>query len=328
MNYKSMYRVEQYNSKYYDLWNGFVEQSKNGTFLFHRDFMEYHSDRFDDFSLLVFEDDKLKAVLPGNIVGDTLYSHQGLSYGGLVLSMEIKFNKVLICLFQILNYLDKSQIKYLIFKEIPSIYNQQISDEFSYLMFVLKAELIKSEVLSVISLKNRLAVSKDRIKGLKRAKKHNLEVIQNTDFEMFWNSILIKNLHVRYGVKPVHSCNDILKLYKSFPQKIKFYGVYNNKKMVAGTVIFESENVAHSQYISADNDRNALGSLDILHFYLLNEVYTEKSYFDFGSSNVDNGKRINTGLMLWKEGFGARTLTQSFYKIKVKNFILLENVML
>jgi hypothetical protein len=37
-----------------------------------------------DYSLLIFEEDKLIAVLPANRVSDTVYSHQGLTYGGLV----------------------------------------------------------------------------------------------------------------------------------------------------------------------------------------------------------------------------------------------------
>ena len=58
--------------------------AKNSTFLFHRDFMDYHQDRFDDYSLLIFKKEKLIAVFPANKIDEILYSHQGLSYGGLV----------------------------------------------------------------------------------------------------------------------------------------------------------------------------------------------------------------------------------------------------
>ena len=61
-----------------------MSKGKNSTFLFQRDFMDYHSDRFMDHSLLVFKDEKLIAVLPGNQVDNTVYSHQGLTYGGLI----------------------------------------------------------------------------------------------------------------------------------------------------------------------------------------------------------------------------------------------------
>jgi hypothetical protein len=51
------YTVRRYTSEDFALWNAFISTAKNATFLFHRDFMEYHSDRFEDYSLLVFEGD-------------------------------------------------------------------------------------------------------------------------------------------------------------------------------------------------------------------------------------------------------------------------------
>jgi hypothetical protein len=39
-------RVERYTGAARGLWDGFVRDSRNGTFLFFRDYMEYHQDRF------------------------------------------------------------------------------------------------------------------------------------------------------------------------------------------------------------------------------------------------------------------------------------------
>jgi len=67
------YKIVKYTSTYYSEWNVFIENSKNGTFLFQRDFMEYHKDRFEDFSLLVYFKKKLVCVLPANIYGNKIY---------------------------------------------------------------------------------------------------------------------------------------------------------------------------------------------------------------------------------------------------------------
>src|SRR5260221_7666560 len=77
-------RLERYAPAQRGLWNDFVGRSKNGTFLFHRDYLEYHADRFEDHSLLAFQDQKLAALLPANRAGDMLISHGGLTYGGWV----------------------------------------------------------------------------------------------------------------------------------------------------------------------------------------------------------------------------------------------------
>ena len=53
----SNYRVEKYTKENRLAWDTFISGAKNATFLFARDFMEYHSDRFTDYSLLVYKDD-------------------------------------------------------------------------------------------------------------------------------------------------------------------------------------------------------------------------------------------------------------------------------
>ena len=46
--------------------------------------MEYHSDKFLDFSILIkSRDNKVIAVMPANRCGEVLHSHQGLTFGGL-----------------------------------------------------------------------------------------------------------------------------------------------------------------------------------------------------------------------------------------------------
>lgn len=104
--------------------------------------------------------------------------------------------------------------------------------------------------------------------------------------------------------------------------------MYHNEKIVAGTTIFETEKVAHAQYISANQDKQQLGSLDYLFNYLINERYSEKDYFDFGISNVNSGEKVNEGLLSWKEGFGGRAIIHDFYEVKTENHTLLNDVLL
>lgn len=321
------YSIEQYQPKFKSVWNAFVSNSKNATFLFHRDFMEYHQDRFEDFSLMVYKKEKLVALLPANRVGDEVYSHQGLTYGGLVLPKNIRFENVLQSFEMLLKFLHEQNITSLHIKEIPSIYHHLPSEEIPYLNFILNAELIRRDTLSVIDNHNQLNFSNSRLEGIKRAQKNELRIENNDDFETFWNAILIPNLTKKHNANPVHSLEDILYLKQRFPKNIKQFNVYHEGQIVAGATIFETKNVAHCQYISGNEDKNTLGSLDGLHDYLINTVYVKKRYFDFGTSNENNGKNINAGLQFWKEGFGARTITQDFYRIDPKNYKALKTVL-
>lgn len=322
----NIYKVLKYSGTYYQLWNDFVNQSKNGTFLFHRDFMEYHQDRFEDCSQLIFEDNQLVAIFPANKVGNTIYSHQGLTYGGLVLSNDIKFSSVFNAFKVLLETFKNNGFETIHLKTVPAIYHTLPSDEIQYLLFLLDAQLIRRDALSVVDLSNTITFSKDRIAGCKRALKQQLIIKEVDTFDDFWNKILEVNLQEKHQVKPVHSLTEITLLKKNFPKNIRQFNVYKDDKIVAGTTVFESENVAHSQYISANEDKNTLGSLDFLHHHLITEVFAHKRYFDFGISNENQGKNINQGLHYWKEGFGARTVTQDFYQIETGNVSKLENV--
>ena len=323
------YIVRKYQSTDYSTWNEFVANAKNATFLFHRDFMEYHSDRFQDFSLLIFDENQnLKAILPANRVNDIVFSHHGLTYGGLVLNQKTKLQETIVITFNFLRFLNENGISTLNLKQLPSFYTKFPSEEMEYLSFILNAKLVRRDSLSVLDLKTDYNFSKDRKQAINRGVKNELIVKEESSFELFWNEILIPNLKQKHQAKPVHTIDEITFLKSKFPKNIRQFNVYKEDKIVAGTTIFESENVAHSQYISGNSDKNELGSLDFLHNYLLKEVFFKKDYFDFGISNENQGRNINQGLLSWKESFGARTFVQNFYEIETKNYSLLENVLL
>lgn len=310
------------------MWDDFVSKAKNATFLFHRDFIEYHQNRFEDYSLLVFKKEKLIAIFPANKIGDTIYSHQGLTYGGLIIQGFLKFQDVLESFKTLLIFLNFNGFKLLKINTIPSIYHSLPSDEIHYIMFLLSAKLTKRDVLSVINLNENISVSKNRIEGCKRGKKHGLKIKEKNIFDEFWNNILIPNLKQKHSISPVHSLSEITLLKERFPNNIRQFNVYFNEEIVAGATIFETKNVAHVQYISSNKKKNMLGSLDVLHLYLIKEVFAGKTYFDFGVSNENEGKNINKGLQFWKEGFGARTITQDFYNINTGNYHLLDDVLI
>src|SRR5215469_11873946 len=84
-------RADIYTDAQKRTWDDFVRRSKNGTFLFLREYMDYHRDRFVDHSLVMSLDDgDLLALLPGNRVGATLVSHGGLTYGGFITDVRMK----------------------------------------------------------------------------------------------------------------------------------------------------------------------------------------------------------------------------------------------
>lgn len=314
------YSVKRYHESDYAIWNAFIGKAKNATFLFHRDFMEYHRNRFEDFSLMIFDAEKLVAVFPANKVDENVYSHQGLTYGGLVYDENIKLASI-VCIFEaVLSFFNVNGIKLLQLKTLPSIYHDKPSEELQYALFLAEAKVIRRDTLSVIDLSKHFTFSTIRKRGIQKGKNNDLTIQEDGDFDAFWNEVLIPNLKIRHDATPVHSIEEISLLKNIFPENIRQFNVFHNGKIVAGTTIFETENVAHCQYISKFEKEENLGSLDLLFEHLITNTFKSKRFFDFGISNEEHGKKLNAGLSYWKESFGAGTVVHDCYEVETSNY--------
>jgi hypothetical protein len=289
--------------------------------------MEYHADRFTDYSLIVKEDINTVAILPANITKDNVViSHQGLTYGGLIIKRDEKLVDTIIFFREVLKYLHDNGIETFIYKEMPYFYNDLPSDELQYALFLLDAKLIGRDACSMIKNTVRLPYQKRRRMAIKNARKEGVEIRFDNDFEAFWNKILIPNLSTRHNKEPVHSLKEILSLQEKFPNNIKQLNAYLNGEIMAGVTIFETPNVARGQYTSGSVEGRRNGSLDLLFDYVINEVYKDKPHFDFGNSNEEWGRILKQGLLDWKEGFGGRTYSHNFYEIKTRNYVFLDKI--
>ncbi|WP_225034946.1 GNAT family N-acetyltransferase [Winogradskyella sp. SM1960] len=301
-----------------------MKTAKNATFLFQRGFMDYHSDRFKDCSVMIYKEDKLYALLPANSVGDTVISHQGLTYGSFVLQDKSKFFYAFEAFKAMLSFYENEGLKTLEIKVIPTFYNRMPSDELDYFLYKANAQLVKKDVLMVIDYTHKLRFQKNRREGVNKALRSGLELKVDTNFKDFWIDVLIPNLERKHGIKPVHSLEEIELLSSRFPEHIKQVNVYKDGKVVAGTTVFLTETTVHPQYVSGNLDKNAYGSLDLAYDFIINKMCDDKRYFDFNISSEDNGRKINEGLIFWKESCGARSFTANTFSIATNVYKTLE----
>lgn len=266
--------------------------------------------------------------MPANIQENTLHSHQGLTYGGLVLGKRISFEETVILVKELLKFLESKGVKTLNLKLLPHIYHLLPSDEIIHLLFVLQAKLTRCDISSTIFYEERLSIkSSNRKRGIKRGIKHGLEVRENNDLRAFWEKVLVPNLNETYGKDPVHSIEEIELLHSRFPKHIKQFNVYKEDQIVAGVTVFETPTVVHCQYISSNTKGRNVGALDFLFDYLIKHFST-KRYFDFGISNEEQGRKVNKGLIHWKEAFGGRSIAHHFYEVATDQYHLLNDLYL
>lgn len=314
------FTVKKYSPADHQEWNDFVSTSKNATFLFHRDFMDYHQDRFDDFSLMIYKGEQLYAMLPAHRTGNKVFAHNGLTYGSFMLQDSATLLNSFEAFKKLLQFLFENAVTALEIKVIPTFYNRMPSDELEYFLYLAKAEITKKDVLMVIDYAHQLRFEKNRREGINKALRKGLEVKLDCNYKEFWNNVLIPNLSKKHGVKPVHSLEEIELLASRFPENIQQVSVYHKGKMVAGTTIFLTHTTVHPQYVSGNTDKNSLGSLDLAYDFAIQHFKEGKRYFDFNISSEENGRILNKGLIFWKETCGARAFTADNYLIETASY--------
>lgn len=311
-----MLRVCEYSPDYKNEWNEFVKNSKNNLFMFNRNFMEYHSDRFIDNSLMFFENDELLAIIPISRHNDELRSHGGLTYGGFIANERMKQHKMITCFELLKDYMQKNNFKRLIYKATPYIYHTLANDEDLYALYKVGAKILKLEPSSTIFLNNPIKMPKGRKAQISRAKREGVVVEQSLDFENFINlenSILEKH----HNTKAVHTAEELKLLNSRFENEIQLWVAKYKNEIIAATLLFVYENVVHTQYMAANDTAREIGALDLLIKTLIDKFATNKMYFDFGISTEDNGKHLNEGLISQKEGFGGRTVCYQTWEIGI-----------
>lgn len=311
-----MITIHKYKREDAVAWNAFVEDSKNGTFMLKRGYVDYHADRFVDHSLMFYDSDKLVAVLPASQHDSELRSHGGLTYGGLIASIDIRVQQVLEIFTALKEYMTKQGLSSLLYKRVPEIYYRYPSDEDLYALYRIGANIVRRDISSTIYMPSKIKFSERRKRGSKQAAKQGIEVKQSTDYSGYID-MLSKILLKYHDTKPVHTAAELELLASRFPENIKLYAAYKEDKMLAGVVVFETDKVAHAQYIANSDEGRQCGALDAVMDYLINQQYANKEYFDFGVSTENNGMYLNEGLVTQKQEFGGRGIAYDFYEIRV-----------
>ncbi len=309
--------VKVFQPQYRLEWDEFIETSQNATFLFKRNFMEYHQDRFEDFSLMIYKNKKLFGLLPAHRRADVFFSHQGLTYGALLLK-RLNTTNVELVLNAVLDFLREQNFSAFHLKIMPQFLQQQYHSALEYFMFQKGARLVRRDMNFIINLSIPLKLSNSkRIKpNSETANSLTLEISE--DLKTFWQTMLVPGLESAHGVKPVHSLAEIQLLKNRFPKNILLYYAFFDGMPVAGMLLFVDRGVLKSQYVSATERGKSLRALEFLYVNLLIKYQNDGfRFFDLGITNTDEGTQYNRGLTKYKEEFGAYAVNMDHFKLEL-----------
>ncbi len=320
-----MIEVKRYHEENMREWNDFVAASRNATFLHNRLFMDYHSDRFDDHSLMFYRRGKLSALLPAAVSETegckTLHSHRGLTYGGLLLPPHHCDAGDIMQIFQALaDYCHEQEITLIDYTPVPYIYCKAPSEEDVYALWRMGAEMSVCNLSVAIDLQHNPGFDTRQRRNCRKAEKTecNIRKIGDDEEIVLFHAMLSRCLSERHSAVPVHTVDELVLLHSRFPSEIEFYVVESKGEMQAGVMLFDCGMTVHAQYICSTPTAREHGLLSLLMQSVINQSAMHGArYFDFGICNEDAGRYLNVGLAAQKYGLGGTGVAYPRFRLSV-----------
>ena len=295
-----------------DVWDELAAAARARHFMFQRRYMDYHADRFTDASLIVLRSGRPCALFPATRHGETIISHGGLTFGGLLSGPEQTLGRTLGAFAALTEVLREAGATRLVLKPLPHIYHLGAAEEDLHALHAAGATLAHRDVSAALSPTVRPRPAGARRRAAENAHGTGMVLDEDDDIEAFME-LVASVLRERHDTTPTHTPEEMRRLADGFPADIRLFTARANGELLAGTLVFQTPAVAHTQYIAAAPRGRELSATDALLSYVIEQRYPDR-WFDFGISNERDGK-LNQGLARYKEAFGARAVMFDRYEL-------------
>lgn len=315
-----MYTLLEYTPAMASRWDAVVERARNGTFLLRRGYMDYHSDRFADRSLLVSDSrgDPVAVFAAAELPGapSAVGAHPGLTYGGLLPAMDLGATAVVDVTGMIIDYYRAKGYVRLDVAPVPYIYHRQPADDVTYALWRHGAAMSACLLSAAMQPERRLRPDTNTRRNIARGRREGIAVGEGTDLDAF-HAMLAANLAERHGAAPVHSAAELRLLAARFPANIRLVEARDaaDGSLLAATLLYITDTCIHTQYIASTAEGRERRALAVL-FDALMENAT-RPWLDFGTSNERGGAVLNPGLIRQKYGFGARGVAYEKFTVEL-----------
>ncbi|MDE6853487.1 MAG: GNAT family N-acetyltransferase [Muribaculaceae bacterium] len=299
-------------------WDDFNLCSRNGSFLFDRNYMDYHSDRFADASLIALHKGKVTALLPADITCDgVLRSHGGLTYGGWILPQAHTDGSDILDMMTAWTDLCRAKgYRAIDYRPAPYIYHRRPSQEDIYALRRLGFAWTGSLLSSAIDYADPGCMNTLQRRHLRKASALN-PVIGECGDVLEFHRMLSDCLSERHQAAPVHSGAELRMLAGRFPENIRIFTASADGVAHAGVCLYISATTAHCQYIATTPYGRRTNLLTPLMDELIRQFSRTHRYFDFGTSNEEGGAVLNAGLIRQKFSYGATGVACDRYYLEL-----------
>ncbi|NME70099.1 GNAT family N-acetyltransferase [Flammeovirga aprica] len=309
---KQDFKIRKYSLSDKTLWDSFAAQCMQQHFFFQRSFMEYHKERFTDASLIVEDmNDNIVALFPASVKDNTVSSHAGLTFGGLLYKKRTFVQKIVTILSLIERYYQELGIEKITYKVMPYIYKSEQGEEDLYALYRNEWKLVRRDFSTIIKKDTPFIPDRSRRKNNTIALNSGVQILPSNDLSTFWE-LLNSNLQSKHSVKPTHSLAELQFLMQLFPDNIKLIGGFEDGEMLSGALLFLTPNVCKIQYSVNSLRGREFKVLDAIFLSIIND--NQLPYIDFGHSSENDGKYLNGGLSKFKFYFNGEASVCDFYE--------------
>ncbi|MFY9479114.1 MAG: GNAT family N-acetyltransferase [Aquabacterium sp.] len=314
-------RVEPYTEARASDWERFCEGALNSTMLHTRRFLSYHGDRFKDCSLMLLDDRSIIGVFPAAerpADARLVVSHPGATYGGVVHDGRLGGERMMQALQSVVDFYRAQGYAALHYKALPSTYSRVPAQDDLYALFRLGAVRIRCDLSSSVCLSDRRPAPERRRRALKKSLAQVSVEWDTLGWPQVWQ-LIADNLARKHGASPVHTVEELAALHQRFPDLIRIASAHCEGTPVAAVVLFNARHVWHAQYIASSERGHETHALDaIFESVISRAAQAGARYFDFGTSNEEAGKILNSGLYQFKSEFGGGGVVHEFYELTIQ----------
>lgn len=295
-------------------WNEFLLNARNRSFLFNRSYMDYHKDRFADHSLMILRGDQLIGVLPVNEIDSELFSHNGLTFGGLIVHDNFRLEHAFETFEAIIRYGRGAGLRRLTYRPAPHCYCKPATEEDLVAICRLGGSVIDVKPMSVLHPQAVAEVRVSRPTEIRRAERQGILIATDYDWDGFIR-ICSETLAHRHGAQPVHSGAEMAMLAARFPDNIQLIGARQRGVLIGGLIVYENRCCDRLQYIGVVEEQRRNGVLSALQCHAVERASKRQTWLDFGPSVDPATDTVNFGMTFAKESYGARTIAQMTFAL-------------
>lgn len=299
-------------------WEAWCAEAQNATFLHTRRFLSYHGPRFKDESALIFDSGKLRGVFPAAAApsdADLVVSHLGATFGGIVHQGWLTGERMLQAIEVLREHYRRRGFTRLRYKAVPFAYSLAPSQDDLYALYRLRAERVQCDLSCTIDLRARRLPAQRRRRALRKARRF-VQVLSGSEFVPALWDVVAENLARKHSAAPVHSAAELALLCDRFSDRIQVHCAAIDGAVHAGVILFNSANVWHAQYIASSEEGYAVSALDAVFDDVIRKAEAAGvRYFDFGTSNEQQGWVLNDGLYRFKAEFGGSGMVHEQYEL-------------